>query len=76
MNYYRVQVQLGHLGSARAQFEEWHIATSSSATDVMFNTGKLLPGINRVLEVHAVTEQEWRTMRELGRQAFTVEPRR
>ena len=76
MNYYRVQVALAHMGAHHTEYTCWHIATSASAADVMFNRGKLLPGVRQVLEVRAVTEAEYEAARTWGQKAFRIEPRR
>lgn len=76
MNFYRVVVLLAHQGTRGRESVTWHIATSATAADVMTNRGKLLAGVNRVLEVHAVTGADYEAVRRAGQRAFRVEPRR
>jgi hypothetical protein len=75
VNYYRVQVALAHMGSQHTEHTTWHIATSMSAADVFANRGHLLPGIRRVMELHAITAAEWEAARSWGQQAFRLEAR-
>jgi hypothetical protein len=75
VNYFRIQVALAHMGSCHTEYTCWHIATSASAADVMCNQGKLLPGVRRVTEVHAVTEADYNAARHWGQPAFAVKPR-
>ncbi|MHB8995291.1 MAG: hypothetical protein ACYC63_08595 [Armatimonadota bacterium] len=58
-NYYRLVVATAHLGRCKTEYATVFVRTALDPFDLMFNCGKPIAGIKRVVELQELSEEQF-----------------
>lgn len=69
---YRLTVARAHLGRSRTEYATVYVRTTLEPADLMFNRGKPIAGIKRVVELALLPDSEYEKAVEQGENCFTA----